>query len=61
MTECKVVDPDVDGFPVFSVNLFTVLIYYFEVEDVGTGMAFGFTVDVYCTGYLTAMFFYSIF
>ena len=34
-TECQVVDLDVDGFPGFSGNLFAVLVYYFEVGDIG--------------------------
>ena len=58
MIQCQVVDPDVDGF---SGNLFAVLIYYFEVGDVSTGMVAGFTVDVNCTDYMIAMFLYSIF
>ena len=35
MTECQADDPEVDAFPDFSGNLFPVLIYYFEVGDVG--------------------------
>ena len=45
----------------FSGNLFSVLIYYFEVGHVGIGMVVGFPVDVNCTGYMTAMFFHSVF
>ena len=45
----------------FSGNLFTVLIYYFEVGDVDMRVVVGFTVDVNCTCYMTAMSFHSIF
>ena len=43
MNKCQVVDPDVDGF---SGNFFAVLIYYFEVGEVGMGVVVAFTVDV---------------
>ena len=49
-----------DGFSSFPGNLFTVLIYYFEVGDVCLGMIVGHTVLVNCTGDMTAVFFYSI-
>ena len=61
MIECWVVDPDVDSFPGFSCNLFPVLIYYFEVGKVDMTVVVRFSVDVNCTGYMTAMFFGSIF
>ena len=35
MIECWVVDPDVDSI---SGNLFAILIYYFEVGDLGKGV-----------------------
>ena len=35
MIEYQAVDADVDGFPGFSSNMFALLIYYFEVGDVG--------------------------
>ena len=49
-----------DGFSCFPGNLFTVLIYYFEMGDVGFGMNVGHTVLVNCTGDMTAVFFASI-
>ena len=58
LVECCVVDLDVDAV---SGNLFSVLINYFEVAGVGTGVVVGFTVDVNCTGSMTAMYFDSIF
>ena len=60
MSGCLVVDSDVDGFPGFSCNLFGVLIYYFEVGDVGMGVVVGFTLDVNCTNYMAGMFFRSV-
>ena len=56
--ECHVLDPDVDGF---SSNLFAFLIYYFEVGGASLVVVVGFTVDVNCTGYMTTLFFHSIF
>ena len=53
-------DPDEDGSPGFSANMFAVLIYYFEVGDVGMGLVVGFTVVVNSTCYMTAMFFHSM-
>ena len=60
MIECSVGDPYVDGFLCFSGKMFVVLIYYFEVGDDGMRIIVGFTVDIKCTGYMTAMFFQSI-
>ena len=56
--ECWVVNPDVDGS---SGNFFAVLIFYFEVGDVGTEVVVGITMVVNYTGYMTTMSFYSIF
>ena len=33
-----VVGSDMDGFPCFSDNLFAILIYYFKVGDIDTGV-----------------------
>ena len=60
MIECKIVDPDVDGFPDLSGDLFAVLIYYFEMGDAGMKAVDRFAVDVNCTGYLIVMLFHSI-
>ena len=49
-----------DGFSSFTGNLFAVLIYYFEMGDVGFGMIVGYTVLVNSTGDMTAVFFDSI-
>ena len=57
MIECQVVDPDMNDF---SGNSFAVLIYYFEVGDVGTWVVARFTVDVSCTAYMASIFFHSI-
>ena len=59
--ECQIVDPGLDSFPGWYCNLFTVLIYYFEVGDLVMGVVFACTVDIYCTGFMTATFFHSIF
>ena len=55
--KCQVADSNVDGTP---GNLF-VLIYCFVVGDVGIGVFAGFMLDVNCTGYMTAIFFHSVF
>ena len=57
MIECWAVDSDMDGVTGFSSYLFAVLIPYFEVGDVGTGLVVGFIMNVNCTGYMTAMVF----
>ena len=61
MVKCKVVDPHANGFHSFSGNLFEVLIYYFEVYNVGMEVVVGFTVDINFTGDMTVMSFHSIF
>ena len=47
MVEGRVADSSMDGF---SSNFFAILIYYLEVEDVGSGVVVGNAVDVNCTG-----------
>ena len=47
--------------PSFSSSFFAILICYFEVEDVGTGIVARFTLDTNCTSYMIPMFFHSIF
>ena len=59
--ECWVVDPHVDGFLDTSGNSFAVLIYFFDVGDAVMGVVLGFTVDINYSGYMSAMFFHSIF
>ena len=49
-----------DGFSSFPGNLFTVLIYYFEMGDAGFGMIVEHIVLVNCTRNMTAVFFDSI-
>ena len=44
----------------FLENLFTILIYYFEMGDVGFGMIVGYTVLVNYNGNMTVVFFDSI-
>ena len=41
MIEGRGVDSNIDGFLIFSVNLFVVLVYYIKVGDVGSGMVVG--------------------
>ena len=40
----RIVNSNMDGFSRFPGNLFAVLIYYFEMGDVGFGMIAGYTV-----------------
>ena len=51
------VDFNMDGF---SGSLFTFLVSYLELWDVGLWVVVGNAVYVNCTGYMTNMFFYSI-
>ena len=44
-----------DGFSSFYGKLFAVLIYYFEMGDVGFGMIVGYTVLVNCTANVTVL------
>ena len=57
MAGSRVVDSNMDGF---SSNLFAVLVYYFEVGDVGLWTAVGNAVYVNYTGDITIVFFYSV-
>ena len=45
----------------FSSNLFSILVYYLEVGDVGLVMVIGKTVLVDYSGDVTIVFFYSTF
>ena len=52
-----------NGFSSFPDNLLAILVYYFEVGDVGDvgfGMIVRHTVLINCTGDMTAVFFNSI-
>ena len=51
---------DMDRFSIFFSNLFTLLAYYLEVGDVGSGMDVGNTMFVNCTVRLIVVFFNSI-
>ena len=46
-----------NGFSSFPGNLFAILMYYFEVGDVGFGMIVGHTLLVNSTGDVTVVFF----
>ena len=59
--EGRVVDSNMNSFSSFSGNLLAILVYYLEVGDVGFGVVVGNAVFVNCTGYMTTVFFYSIF
>ena len=61
MVEGRVVDSNLDDFSSFSGNLFAVLVNYFEMEDIGSGMVDGNAVFVNCTSEIIIVFFYSIF
>ena len=61
MVQCSAVDSNVNGFSSFSGTLFAVLVYYLEVEDVGSGEFVGNVMFVNCTKDMTIVFFYSIF
>ena len=56
-----VVISNMDNFSSLSGNLFTVLVCYPEVGDVGIGVGVGNSVYVNCTGDMTIVLFYSIF
>ena len=60
VVEGRIVNSDMDSFSSFPGNLFDVLIYYFEMGDVGFGMIVGYTVLVNCTGDVIAVSFDSI-
>ena len=60
VVESRNVNSNLDGFSRFPGNLFAVLIYYFEMGNVGFGVIVGYTVLVNCTGDVTAVFFDSI-
>ena len=51
------VDPDVDGIPKFSGNMFAVLIYYFQNGRWWSRMVVRFTVYVNLHRYVNAVFF----
>ena len=61
MAECRAVDSNMNIFFSFFGNLFTILVCYLEVGDVGSGMFVGNTVFVNYTGDMIIVFFYSIF
>ena len=61
MVEGRVVDSNLDDFSSFSGNLFAVLVNYFEMEDIASGMVDGNAVFVNCTSEIIIVFFYSIF
>ena len=52
----RVVDSNMNGFYSFSGNLFSILVYYFEVENNGLGVVVGNVVFVNCTGDMTIVF-----
>ena len=54
--EGRIANSNINGFSSFPGNLFTILVYYFEVGDVGIGMIVGHTVLVNFSGYMTAVF-----
>ena len=58
--EGRGVNSNVDCFSSFSGNVFAVLVYYLEVEDVGSGMVVGNAGFVNCTDDITTVSFYSI-
>ena len=58
--EGRIVNSNMGGFSSFPGNLFTILVYYFEVRDVSFGMIVGHTEFVNCIGDMTAVFFDSI-
>ena len=59
--EGMVVNSNTNDFSSFPGTLFTVLIYYHEVEDVASGLVVGNATFLNCAGYITIVFFYSIF
>ena len=58
MVKSRVFDSKMNGF---SANLFAVLVYYLEVEDVDIWVVVGNAVFRNCTSDMTVVFFYSIF
>ena len=60
IVEGRVVNSNMNGFSSFPGNLFAVLVYYFEVRDVGFGMIVGHTVLVNSTADVTVVLFDSI-
>ena len=59
--ECWVGDPDADGVLDFSHKLLVILVYYFEMRDVISGMIIRLTMNINCTSFITTVFLYSIF
>ena len=57
VVEGRFVDFNIDGFSCFSGNMFAVLIYYLEVEDVGLRMVVENAVFVNCTSDMTIVHF----
>ena len=58
--EGRIINSNMNGFPNFTGNLFSILVYYFQVGDVGSGMVGGHTMLVNCTGDVTVGFFNSL-
>ena len=61
MVQGRVADSNMNGFSSFFGNLFSVLVYYLEVRDVGSGLVVGNAPFVNCTGDMTIVFFHYIF
>ena len=60
MIEGRIVDSNMNGSTSFPDNFFAILVYYFEVWDVGSLMIDGHTVLVNSTGDVAAVLFNSI-
>ena len=59
MVEGRVVDSNLDDFSSFSGNLLAVLVNYFEMEDIASGVVDGNAVFVNCTSEMIIVSFYS--
>ena len=57
----RVVDSNMNGFTIFSGNLFAVLVYYLEMGDVGSRVVVGNALFVNCTDSMTIAFLHPIF
>ena len=60
VVEGSIVNSKMNGLSSFHGILFVILVYHFEVGDVGFGMIDGHIVLINCTGNMTAVFFNSI-
>ena len=58
--EGRIVDSNMNGFSSFPGNMFGIMIFYFDMGDVGSGMIVGHTVLVNCTSDVTTVFLNSI-